>query len=230
MADWINKKKFRVRNKYPFWQPGKELSRNVDSPLPSGEPQGQGGGVLAVHEPNATDVLRRRFLEIAHGMCPEMWKWLDAGPLYCWKNKPELFEVKFQDWLQHFGLYDAWQYEWFKWHVDICKKEGKGSEWGWFLPGDVGRAIQIPLPSNLTGKEARKHVRVKVDGVMDLVFGRLQVGDTHLRWFIRYQIMGHSAIAIGEDARKHPSVINKGIAQASSRLCLDALRKRRRRR
>jgi len=230
MADWINKKKFRVRNKHPFWQPVKGLNKSSGSPAFEGEFQKQEKGALADGCSVSTDALRRRFLEISHGMCPEMWKWLDSGPLYCSKNKPGLFEAKFQDWLHHFGLYEMWQYEWFKWHVDTCKKEGRNSEWGWFFPNDIGRSIEIPLPSKLTGKKARKHVRLEVEGVMDLVFGRLQVGDTHLKWFIRYQIMGHAAIAIAEDEMKHPSVINKGIAQVSNRLFLGTLRKRTRRR
>jgi len=230
MADWVNQKKFRVRNKHPFWQLAKGLNKNIDLPVLEDKLQGKEEGALAGAYLTSTHALRRIFLEVAHGMCPEMWKWMDSGPLYCSKNKPELFEVKFQDWLQHFGLYESWQHEWFKWHVDACRKDGRNSEGGWCFPNDVGHAIEILLPSKLAGKKAREHVRLEMDRVMDLVFGRLQVGDTHLKWFIRYQIMGHAAITIAEDEMKHPSVINKGIVQAYNRLHLGKLRKRTRRR
>ena len=228
MADWINKKKFRVRNKHPHWITGKD---GVGVPsLPRFEDEGLGLDIGGIGFSTPTMALRRRFLEFSRVMCPEMVERFDSGPLYCFGNKPEFFEQKFREWLEHYGFYDKWQYDWFEWHIKVCKKKNCGSELGWFFPEEAGSKVEISLPSELKGREARRYVEQALGGILDQIFGRLQVGDTHLKWFIRFQVMGHTAALIAQEEMKHPSVINKGIAEMADRLSLKTLRRRTRRR
>ena len=227
MADWINRKQFRVRNKYPYWEVVDPGGTEVGDFRSKGESEDFGlWGWVRGSTPR--EALRKRFLELAHGMCPEMWERFDSGPLQCSSNKPELFEVKLREWLQHFGLYDSWQDDWIRSHLDRCLQRGIGSEGGWFFPESMGSGIGLVLPPGLEGREARQKVRESVDRMLDQVFGRLQVGDSHLKWFIRYQVMGHSSKVIALDEGRHPSVINKGIAEMADRLAIETLRKRRR--
>ncbi len=222
MADWINKKKFRVRNKHPYWEADKA---GIKFP-PTPEFEDEVADAVLVEGSTPTSALRRRFLEFARAMCPEMWERLDSGPLHCSTMKPELFELKLREWLECYGLYDNWQYDWFKWHIEFCNMKKCNSAEGWFFPEGLGSKVEIQVPLELEGKSARKYVKHTVDGVLDQVFGRLQVGDSHLKWFVRFQVMGQTAALIAQQEMKHPSVINKGIAEVFHRLSLETLRKR----
>ena len=226
-AGWINKKKFRVRNKHPYWGAIKDGMKIV----PAAECGGEVGdpGVVLMESSTPTDALRRRFLELARTMCPDMSERLDSGPLHCSTMKPELFELKLREWLECYGLYDNWQYDWFKWHIEFCNTKKCNSAESWFFPEGLGSKVEIHVPLELEGESARKYVKHAVNGVLDQVFGRLQVGDSHLKWFVRFQVMGHAATLIAQEEMRHPSVINKAIAEVFHRLSLETLRRRTRR-